>query len=146
MKPNYLQPYNTSNKSYYKKAQVHYDNNTNTFSLQSYSTIVATYNDTTKTLTKCWNGYSRTTMKHIIDFVRQYTNIPTSTTLNKKWWDNLTPNNTTQEKYKVIANHAFGHTYTPTTTFDNYDTAQEFADTLNARSNGLWYYYVEEIE
>lgn len=146
MKPNYLQPHYTSNKSYYKKAIVHYDNTTNTFSLQSYNTIVATYNNTTKTITKCWNGYSQTTMKHIIDFVRQYTNTPHTTTLNKKWWDNLTPNSTSQEKYRVIANHALGCEYSLNIIFDNEDDAYNYADNLNNKSNGFWYYSVEKVE
>ena len=140
----YLNPQYTGNKSYYKKAIVYYDQTTNTYALQSYDTRVISYNATTNTLTKLWFGYSRTTMKHIIDFVRQYTNTPQSTRLNKKWWDNLSQE--THTKYRIVARHAFGCNYSPNTIFDNEDDAYDYADKLNAQSNGLWYYDVEELK
>ena len=51
----------------------------------------------------------------------------------------------TKEKYKIIAHNPFTDAYRPTTTFDNYEDASDYADTLNQNSNGLWYYSVEEI-
>lgn len=134
-----LKPQYTSNKSYYNKAQVLTENNI--LKLKSYDTIVCEYNTQTHEFTKFWNGYSRTTAKHITDFVKQFTDI-TSTT-NKKWWDTLPCK--TNAKYKIVAHHPFVEDYHPTTTFDNYDDAQDYADRLNNNSNGLWYYEVEEI-
>ena len=136
-----LKPKYTSNKSYYNKAHIITSDNSPVIQLKSYNTIVLEYNTDTQQLTKLWNGYSRTTQKHIIDFVRQYTTL--NVTPNKKWWDSLPAPTTT--KYKVVANHIFGSTYNPTTTFDNYESAEEYADKLNDNSRGLWYYSVKEI-
>ena len=142
MKTITLEPQHTSNKSYYNKAHViTYDDKPHMLYLKSYDTFVLSYDTTTHTLTKTWNGYSRTTMKHIIDFVKQYTTI--NDTLNKKWWDNLPCSH--PHKYKIIGTHAFGFEYRPTTTFDAYNDAEEYANRLNDNSNGLWYYDVEEI-
>lgn len=138
----YLQPQYTNNKSYYKKAIVHYDHTTNTYTLQSYDTRVISYNATTNTLEKLWFGYSRTTMKHIIDFVRQYTNYPQDTQLNKKWWDNLSQQPHT--KYGVYLTSC-GHKGKISVYFDNEDMAYEYTDKLNEKSSGFWWYRVEEI-
>ena len=137
-----LKPQDTSNKSFYNKAHViTYDDKPHVLYLKSYDTFVLSYDTTTHTLTKTWNGYSRTTMKHIVDFVKQYTNI--NDPLNKKWWDTLPCSH--PHKYKIIGRHPFGFEYHPTTTFDAYNDAEQYADRLNANSNGLWYYDVEEI-
>lgn len=134
-----LKPKYTSNKLYWGKAYVLTENNI--LKLKSYDTIVCEYNTKTHEFTKLWNGYSRTTAKHITDFVKQFTDITSPT--NKKWWDTLPCK--TNAKYKIVAHHPFVNSYHPTTTFDNYDDAQDYADRLNDNSNGLWYYEVKEI-
>lgn len=133
----YLQPRFSNRKSFYKKATI--ITNGDTITLHSYDTDVCSYNLKTHTFKKLWNGYSRTTMEHINEFCNQYD----LATFNKKQWDAYPCDN--KEKYKVIANHVLGCKYKPTTTFDNYDDAEEYANKLNERSNGLWYYGVEEI-
>lgn len=132
----------TLQKSYYNKALIIEDTATNTIYLQSYTTKVAKYNPTTKTFTKLWNGYSRTTMNHIIDFCKLY-NI--DFTPNKHNWLNLPTDTTTpqtQTRYYIkgtngITTHDFKNTL-----FDNYDQAQEYADN---HTNDFWYYWVEEL-
>lgn len=142
MKSITLKPQYTSNKSFYNKAHViTYDDKPHMLYLKSYDTFVLSYDTTTHTLTKTWNGYSQTTMKHINDFLMQYTTQPT--TLTKKQWDALPCSH--PHKYKIIARHPFVQSYHPQTTFDAYNDAEQYADKLNAQSNGLWYYDVEEI-
>lgn len=142
MKTITLKPQYTQNKSYYNKAYILIDDTNTIYQLKSYDTIVAEYNTQTQKFTKLWNGYSRTTAKHITDFVKQFT--PLTATTNKKWWDNLPCKANT--KYKIIAKHPFVNPYRPTTTFDNYDDAQNYCDELNNKNSlSLWFYEVEEI-
>ena len=59
----------TTQKSYYKKAQILVENNVST--LYSYDTKIATYNHESKTL--IINGwYSKTTAIHINDFIKLF--------------------------------------------------------------------------
>lgn len=137
-----LKPKYTNNKSFYNKAFViTYDDKPNTIYLKSYNTFVLSYNTITHQITKTWNGYSQTTMKHINDFLMQYTTQPTK--LTKKQWDALPckhPN-----KYKIIGHNLIGLEYKPTTTFDAYNDAESYCNKLNNEARGFWYYYVEEI-
>ena len=135
-----LKPNKNQQKSFYNKAKIHTQDNI--ISLQSYDTIVLTYNTTTQTLTKLWHGYSRTTMEHIIAFVRQYTNVPQTTLLNKKWWDNLSQEPHT--KYGVYC-VSCGQKGKISVYFDDENMAYEYADKLNEKSSGFWWYHVEEI-
>lgn len=67
-----LQAVYTHVKSHYGKAHVLKEGNT--ILLQSYNTIVAWYNEETKDL-KVYGEYSLTTMRHLTDFINQFTHI-----------------------------------------------------------------------
>lgn len=72
----------TSQKSFYRKAYVLQDEKGN-FYLQSYDSVVCgVINGIFK---KFWDGYSRTTQKHVNDF-RKANGMDT---LNKKDWESL---------------------------------------------------------
>lgn len=120
----------TLQKSYYKKAYI--ENNT----LYSYDTPILRYEN--GKITKLWNGYSHTTMNHIRDFIKQYTNI--TTPINKSWWVNLPSN---KQQYKIIYRHPFVNTYRPNLIFDDYDTAQNYCDNKNEHQT-LGFYEVAE--
>lgn len=66
-----LEAIHTHVKSHYGKAQVITDGDI--IKLQSYSTIVAEYNKADSELT-VHGEYSQTTMRHLKDFINQYTN------------------------------------------------------------------------
>lgn len=77
-------------KSFYGKCKViayDSDNGITSYELVSYTTIVCTYS--VNGFTKLWNGYSRTTMRHINAFMAhlgyEYG--------GKEWWNSL-PTNT----------------------------------------------------
>ncbi len=78
-----LQPNNTSQKSFYKKAIVHETDNK--IELQSYQTIVITINKDKRTIMKTWNNYSATTMKHVSEFLHQIIGY----SIGKAVWDKL---------------------------------------------------------
>lgn len=73
-------------KSFYGKA--HVIQNGHTVQLQSYDTIVLEWDEDKKTLTRYWDGYSATTMRHINSFMT-YIGFPSCG--GKRWWDDLTP-------------------------------------------------------
>lgn len=52
--------------------------------LQSYDTIILKVDKGARTIEKVWNGYTKTTFKHITDFLRRYG----VTITNKKEWQN----------------------------------------------------------
>lgn len=82
----YLEPKYSTQKSFYKKALVYVSLNRDEHSsLFSYKTLVASACN--GELKKHWNGYSRTTMKHISEFARQFASYDHD--LNKKEWDDL---------------------------------------------------------
>ena len=58
----------------------------NAIYLQSYDTLILKFDKVTKTLVKLWNGYSKTTQKHINTFL-QALNVPQ---MNKKEWEQFT--------------------------------------------------------
>lgn len=115
----------TLQKSYYNKAKV-IERDGETF-LQSYETEVCKIN-ASGDFVKLWNGYSNTTMKHINDFRRLFGFAP----INKKAWDALPCDN--GEKYKIEFSNGFV-SWMPSTTFDNEDTAWEYAEKV-AENNG----------
>ena len=82
----YLEPQYSTQKSFYNKARVEVSKNRDErIFLFSYKTLVASaFNGELK---KHWNWYSRTTMKHISEFARQFASYDHD--LNKKEWDNL---------------------------------------------------------
>lgn len=135
-----LKPRYTTNKSYYKKAHIIITDDGEIL-LRSYTTNVASYNPQTKQFTKLWNGYSRTTMKHIIDFCGQY-NIDFKP--NKRNWLNLPYDNDRTQYIIAGSNGIYTHEF-KSTLYDNYDDAQEYADTLNNR-NTFWQYWVVEYD
>lgn len=129
----------TTQKSYYGKAIVIEDNQGNK-TLQSYATQVARI-DKNGNLQKLWNGYSRTTMNHIIDFCKLY-NVDFAGT--KKAWEQLDNTATTQERYKIEFSNGFVN-WTPNTTFDTYEDADEYADKIAQKSNYRIYYNIIEL-
>ena len=52
--------------------------------LQSYDTLIISVDKTSGEIRKLWNGYSKTTLKHINDFL-----IPFGRSFNKKGWENF---------------------------------------------------------
>ena len=52
--------------------------------LQSYDTIILKVDKGARTIEKIWNGYSKTTFKHITDFLRRYG----LAAMSKKEWEN----------------------------------------------------------
>lgn len=58
----------------------------NAIYLQSYDTLILKFDKVTKTLVKLWNGYSKTTQKHINTFLQIFDVAP----LNKKEWEQFT--------------------------------------------------------
>lgn len=87
-----LNPYYDSRKSFYGKAKVIYDHDNDTITLRSYDTdvcrIVNKYNGFI--FQRLWGGYSATTMRHINEFVEQFTTRSFSEKSGgKKWWDSL---------------------------------------------------------
>lgn len=82
----YLEPKYSTQKSFYKKALVSVSlSRGDHIYLFSYKTLVASACN--GELKKHWNGYSRTTMKHISEFARQFASYDHD--LNKKEWDAL---------------------------------------------------------
>ncbi|MDD7731250.1 MAG: hypothetical protein PT942_03130 [Eubacteriales bacterium] len=68
-----LKPIYDTQKSFYGKAQV--EATTDTATLYSYGTAIMTYNKVDDDLTLIWGDWSRTTGRHINEFLKQYTNI-----------------------------------------------------------------------
>lgn len=68
-----LKPIYDTQKSFYNKAQV--EATTDTATLYSYGTAIMTYNKVNDDLTLIWDDWSRTTGRHINEFLRQYTPI-----------------------------------------------------------------------
>lgn len=129
----------TTQKSYYGKAIVIEDNQGNKI-LQSYATQVAKI-DKNGNLQKLWNGYSQTTMHHIIDFCKLY-NVNFAGT--KKAWEQLDNTATTQERYKIEFSNGFVN-WTPNTIFDNYEDAEEYADKIAQECNYTIGYAINRI-
>ena len=67
----FLEPDNIVIKqvSFYKKAFVIYNETRNIETLYSYNTKIVSYSRNKNVITKHWNDYSRTTMKHIKSFL-----------------------------------------------------------------------------
>jgi len=124
----------TTQASYCKKAEVIEEGKTAT--LYSYNTPVCKIDVITKDFTKLWNGYSKTTQAHINDFRRLYD----LEAINKKEWDLLSCSNC--HKYKILLENGFT-AYKPTTTFDNYTQAEEYADSFTANRFN-WFYTIIE--
>ena len=115
----------TLQKSYYGKAKV-IEREGETF-LKSYETEVAKI-DKGGNFVKLWNGYSCTTMNHINDFRTLYG----FDTLNKKGWDSLPCAN--DEKYRLEFDNGFV-SWTPSTTFDNEEDAEEWGEKVAEAHN-----------
>lgn len=58
----------------------------------------------------------------------------------KAWWLSL-PTTSQQQQYKVKATNGIT-TYNPQVIFDNYEDAEEYA---NSHTSDFWEYYVEEV-
>lgn len=82
MESMYLNPRYDSRKSFYNKAMV-FEHKGN-YLLKSYDTFVCAIIN--GKVIKLWDGYSMTTMRHINDFVAQFSNNANG---GKAWWDSL---------------------------------------------------------
>lgn len=60
----------TTQKSYYKKANIYYDSAEDCFLLQSYNTIMCKVKG--DMIVRLSDEYSRTTQRHVNDFLRKY--------------------------------------------------------------------------
>ena len=119
----------TFQKSYYGKAHV-ITNDDGTLLLRSYETIVCEYDPNTNTFRKLWNGYSRTTMKHINDF-RKLCGL---SMLIKKEWDSIPFSGDEQGKWKVEFSNGFV-SWVAETVFGSYDEAWSFAERIMEERN-----------
>lgn len=123
-----------SNKSFYGKAHVREENGE--VILRSYNTDVCKI-DSKGNFRKLWNGYSKTTLSHVIAFCDEYGIACDGT---KKWWTGLQNEGGKSEQYVVIqTNGLFEHK--TQVVFDDYYDAEEYANTLG---NRFWYAYVDE--
>lgn len=75
-------------KSFYGKAKAYYNPVNNAWHLISYDTVVAMYYCGSGMFIRKWNGYSRTTMRHVNAFVR----FLGGTSGGKAWWNSLPMN------------------------------------------------------
>lgn len=140
MAKNYLEPVYGVNrqKSFYKKAYVTTDDCGNKY-LTSYKTVVAMISPSGYE-SRCWNGYSRTTLEHVKAFFGR--------NISKKEWDEMDViNYETGEiiesgedtQYRVVATSGFA-TFSPQARFASAEEAEELASRYN---HGLWVSWVE---
>lgn len=73
---------NSGNRAYYRK-------DGDTLKLKSYDTVVFSYNTSTGEMSRHWDGYSATTLKHVRMFTDMIQGKPYSrnTTFGKANWD-----------------------------------------------------------
>lgn len=90
----------TLQKSYYNKAIIFEDDNY--IVLRSYNTDVLAIDKSNNKLLRLWNGWSRTTSKHINDFLMLYG----FATLNKKEWLSMNCINP-QQTYNIYMSNGF---------------------------------------
>ena len=140
MDKKYLEPVAGVNgqKSFYKKAFVTTDEFGNKY-LTSYKTVVAMIGKS-GTQSRCWNGYSRTTLEHVKAFFGR--------NISKKEWDEMeVVNPETGEiskpdkdsQYRVVATNGFV-TYSPQARFASAAEADGLASRMN---NGFWTAWAE---
>ena len=123
-----------SNKSFYGKAHVREESGETI--LRSYNTDVCKI-DSAGNFHKLWNGYSKTTLSHVVAFCDTF-NVPCDG--NKKWWTSLDNDGGKSEQYVVrTTNGIFDYKYQ--VVFDDYDDAEVFAKT---RRNSCCYAFVDE--
>lgn len=121
----YLMPYD-SQKSFYKKARVEEYNDGEKI-LYSYDTPVCSI-DRDGNFTRLWFGYSATTMKHVNAFLKCY-GISGG---GKKWWDAQGYDGATT--YKVVVTTPFGGSRKQGPVFDDYGSAEEYAEKIRTRN------------
>ena len=81
-----LKPIHDGHKSFWGRAHVWRSRKTGAVILRSYETDVC-FIDVGGAFHKVWDGFSRTTMRHIAEFVRQFA--PGEGPLTKKAWEAL---------------------------------------------------------
>ena len=81
-----LKPVHDRHKSFYKRAYVKRLHTTGVVYLISYETYVCFF-DAKGRFFRTWRGYSRTTMRHIVEFVKQFGR--GKGPLHKKEWEAL---------------------------------------------------------
>lgn len=84
-----LYPVVNSVKSFYGKALVITGDDGNIY-LRSYETIVG-YITPDGEFHRTWEYYSQTTMRHVNDFLAQYSRSSNGGGSGKSWWDKLKP-------------------------------------------------------
>lgn len=126
-----------SNKSFYGKAHIRIEDGETI--LKSYKTDVCKI-DSKGNFHKLWNGYSKTTLSHVVAFCDEY---GIECGGNKKWWIELPCDNGKSVQYKVVNANGFRE-YTYQVVFDDYADAQNFADSITSYG-GFWHAFVEEI-
>lgn len=77
-----LKPIHSGQKSFWGLAHVKRFNSTGAVHLVSYTTYVCCV-DAAGRFHRTWDGWSRTTMKHIVEFVRQF--VPGGPLTKKEW-------------------------------------------------------------
>lgn len=127
----------TRQKSYYGKAKV--IEGGGVYSLQSYETIVCRF-DVNGGFVRLWGGWSATTAKHVNDF-RNLFGLPA---LSKREWEALPVENGSGERYKVEFSNGFT-SWIASTTFDSYDSADAFGESIAAARDWRVGYAVCEI-
>ena len=90
----------TTQKSYYGKAKIYEKDGR--IILRSYNTDVIAIDVKNGCFERLWNGYSKTTMAHINDFLRLY-NMPS---INKKEWFGM-PCESSEPVYNIYTSAGF---------------------------------------
>lgn len=127
----------TTQKSYYGKALLLEDGDS--VKLRSYETIICEYNTKTKEFKKIWQGWSKTTAAHIDDFRRLFGLQPVS----KREWLTMEATEGKKQLYYVKGSNGCWE-YKTQQIFDDYDTAEKFADDLTSARNGWVQFWVVE--
>lgn len=78
-----LIPLHDRARSFYSKAKIYEDSTSGIKYLVSYHTLVASFDH--GRMTKHWDGYSQTTMRHINEAARQFVGM----TVTKKDWERM---------------------------------------------------------
>lgn len=129
----------TTQKSYYKKAYIFEDEANGICELWSYNTHICDYNTKTGKFTKIWQGWSRTTNNHINDFRKLFD----LSQLNKRQWLEMEAKDGKKDLFVVKGSNGFCE-FKAQPLFDDYDTAENFADDLTDRHNGFVQFWAEE--
>ena len=130
-----INPASFQQKSFYGKAKERTENGETI--LQSYNTDVCKI-DRDGNFHKLWNGYSKTTLAHVVAFCVEH-GIEYG---GKKWWVSLPYHGEKTEQFIVHRTNGY-FSWKSQVVFDDEDDAQAFADSFNKGFYG--YAFVEAI-